>query len=125
MRILAAFDGSPYSEAALQLAARLAKSMRAHLTVLIVAEPGQPTRGLEERAKRIVESNGLQAEVVVRRVPHTLQSPASTIVEEAERGGYNMIVLGAKGVSGREESNIGSTALWVVVSSPVSVLVVR
>ncbi len=125
MRILAAFDGSPYSEIALQLAARIAKSMNAQLAILIVAEPMQPTRGLEEKAKRLTEQAGIEAEIIVRRIPSTLQSPASTIVEEAERGGYNMIVLAAKGSSAREESNIGSTALWVAVSSPVSVLIVR
>ncbi len=121
MKILVGFDGSPYSKTALSYAAVLAERLGARLTVLIVAPLGAPAEGLVEEARRVAPN----AEVVVDRSMGCFESPASRIASYAERHGYDLIVVGAKGVSSREDALVGSTALWLAAYAPVNVLVVR
>ena len=119
--ILVAYDGSPYSKAALLEARQLAEKLGARLTVLIVLPEDAPEQGIVEEARRLAPD----VEVVVERMATGFENPASVIATYAERNGYSLIVVGAKGFSSREDSLIGSTALWLAANAPVSVLIVR
>lgn len=119
--VLAAYDGSPYAKAALLEARRLAKALGAKLTVIIVLPEDAPQEDIVEEARRLAP----EAEVVVERMMTGLENPASVIATYAERKGYTLIVVGAKGVSSREDALVGSTALWLAANAPVSVLIVR
>ena len=121
MKILVGFDGSPYSKAALLYASRLAEKLGAELTVLIVVPLGAPAEDLVEEARSLAP----HAEVVVDKMMGCFESPASRIAAYAERHGYDLIVVGAKGFTSREDALIGSNALWLAAYAPVNVLVVR
>ena len=49
----------------------------------------------------------------------------SEIVKFAEKGKYNMIVIGARGVGGAKEAFLGSTSNYVMHKAKIPVLVVK
>ena len=51
--------------------------------------------------------------------------PATTIVEHAAQGGYDLLVLGTHGRTGIAHAALGSVAEKVVRSAPCPVLTVR
>ncbi len=120
-KILVGFDGSTYSVNALRFASRLAESLSATLHVIIILPPDAPADLLVEKARNIAPN----AKIEVVRAPPLADSPASIIASYAERKGFNMIVVGAKGVTSREDTSIGSTALWLAANASTTVVIVR
>ena len=123
MKILVGFDGSHYSLNALLFAKKLAEALRAHLRVLIILPPDAPHEQLVEKAREALGET--KAEIEVVRAPPFADSPASIIASHAERNGFNVIIVGAKGIASREDVNIGSTALWLAANAAATVIVVR
>jgi nucleotide-binding universal stress UspA family protein len=52
-------------------------------------------------------------------------SAASVIVKEALEGGYDAVVMGARGKSSNEDLLLGSVALAVVMHVPSTIILVR
>lgn len=52
-------------------------------------------------------------------------SPASKIVESAEKGKFDLVVVGSRGIGGIKGAILGSVANTIVHKSKVSVLVVK
>ena len=145
-KILLATDGSDYSFKAAEKAIAMAKPMGAEVTVLSVAQDvpvfkGQEglsyeqsialqqnmVEGLEnaakevlERTKKIFEENGIEVNTLVKK-----GQPASVICEEAKSGGYNLIILGSRGLGGFKELILGSVSNKVVHCANTSVLIVK
>lgn len=73
-----------------------------------------------ERARQLdpQASSKIEAKVMVG-------SGATTIVEEAKRGGYDLIVMGTHGRTGMRHLFIGSMAERVVRTAPCPVLTIR
>lgn len=150
-KILVPLDGSDHSLRALEVALELAKSFGSKVTLIHVAQisfipliaPETPfvssipiispsdfvkLREVGEKAAEEILSKGESiarergVEVnKVRREGHAVQE----IVREAREGGYDLIVMGTKGVSGIRELLLGSVAEGVLRHAPCSVLVVR
>ncbi len=125
-RILVPVDGSENSLRALDLALDLSKRFGSKVVVLN-AKP----RGLAisdeaiEKARRRAEGRGVSVEYRVREIDPVNESPSSCILSEIISGGYDMVIMGARGRSLIIEPNIGSTALEIVASSPITVVIVR
>ena len=51
--------------------------------------------------------------------------PANAIIEAAERGGYDLVIVGSRGLNAVERFLSGSVSGRVVSHAPCSVLVVR
>ncbi|MCS7128436.1 MAG: universal stress protein [Sulfolobales archaeon] len=125
-RILVPIDGSESSLRALDFALDLSKRFGSKIVVLN-AKP----RGLAlsdeaiEKARRRAEGRGVSIEYKVKEIDPINESPSSCILSEIMSGGYDMVVMGARGRSLIIEPNIGSTALEVVVSSPITIVIVR
>jgi nucleotide-binding universal stress UspA family protein len=136
-RILIAYDGSPGSEHALDAAIQLARDQDAHLVVLSVVE-GVPrfagtidevdevvnshTEALTEKqrqARHKAEEYGLTNVKLIIEVGHAAQA----IVEAAERGNADLLVLGRSGHSQVWGRFMGSTADKIVRHVPCSVLI--
>jgi nucleotide-binding universal stress UspA family protein len=136
-KILAPFDGSAFSRAALRQACRLAKAdggtvsafyaiPRYEEMVGFVRSEGIRER-LEREARKILEeASVLAAGQGVTAGGEIADGPASDrIVEAAKRLGSDLIAIGSHGHRGMDKILLGSTAERVIVNAPCPVLVVK
>ena len=75
-----------------------------------------------EKAKDIAKGNGVAADT---RLLKTYGNPAQQIVNAAEEGKFDLIVIGAKGRSLLRNLTVGSVCDTVVHNAPCPVLVLR
>jgi nucleotide-binding universal stress UspA family protein len=150
-RILAAVDGSLASERALDVMSSSLQISEAEITLLSVAETPWVHLGLDrewfeypagfegppsdrsfkdelqreaasvvEHARRRLERDGLSATLMI-----TEGDPALEILSEAERGEYDLIVIGATGEDDLKHDLLGGVSTKVTQSAPYSTLVVK
>jgi len=134
MKILVAYDGSEAAGHALTRAGEIAR--HGHDVTVISVVPLQPSgprsagpvmsgdvdehgRELQDAVAKLKEA-GIEAQTI-EAVGH----PAESIVDEAERGGFGLIVVGHRGHGGVARFLVGSTATRVVTHAHCDVLVVR
>ena len=149
MRVLAGVDGSLAAEQALRLLARYFNTETAEITLLHIVETPWIKLGLErdwfggvtgqsdpaqrfdrelrveaeaalESARAVLEENGLSAQTMIED-----GDPALELLSEAERGAYDLIVLGASGADDLKHSLLGSVSTRVAQDAPCSVFVVK
>ncbi|MEM3390640.1 MAG: universal stress protein [Thermoproteota archaeon] len=146
-KILVATDGSPTSDKAVEMGLKMKlQTPEIEVSVLHVSEElsktivepsvEQPSKlvvlpdstrmslirekdEILEKARIIAEKMGVKVKLFSR-----LGDPASVIVEEAEKGGYDLIVVGGEGL-GKSGRILGSVASKVVNRFRGSVLVIR
>ena len=150
-RILAAVDGSLASERALEVMSSALQVGEADITLLSVAETPWVNLGLDrewfdyptdlegppsdrsfkgelhheatsvvEHARRRLEKDGLSATLMI-----TEGDPALEILSEAERGEYDLIVIGATGEDDLKHNLLGSVSTKVTQAALCSTLVVK
>jgi nucleotide-binding universal stress UspA family protein len=147
-RVLVAFDGSEPSRNALDHAINIAVQWKAELTILSVVPrvtvPVFPDGGFgyasmadltdyKEKMRDIYAKSLRKAEDNVKKTFPDLKvdskllegRPSSTIVEEAEREGADLIVIGSRGIGGITGWILGSTSRRVVESCTRPILVVK
>jgi nucleotide-binding universal stress UspA family protein len=139
MRILLGIDGSRYSQAAVRFVARHLALPGAEVDLVHVISPaeGEPRRPQvrdEDQARRrfaapetwLAQAKGrLEAHGSRLRTQTRRGLPTQWIPALAAKGGYDLVVLGAKGRSDLPRLDIGSVALAALEHAPVSVLLVR
>ncbi len=150
-RILAAVDGSLASDRVLEVMASSLQISEAEITLLSVAETPWVHLGLDrkwfehpadhdglpsvrsfkdelqreadavaERARRRLERDGIVAAVMTAE-----GDPALEILSEAERGEYDLIVIGATGEDDLRHNFLGSVSTKVTQAAVCSTLVVK
>lgn len=137
--ILAAVDGSDNSFRALDHAIFLAKKVEAHLTAIHVVE-NPPTVYVEsqkllnelltkykaesakvlDRCKQAAEMSGVNIETVLAE-----GDGATNIVGYAQREGFDLVVIGSRGLGKFKEMVLGSTSSRVLHHTKSAVLIVR
>ncbi|MDX2029746.1 MAG: universal stress protein [Blastocatellia bacterium] len=152
LRILAATDGSLASEHALRSMAGFFHMEGAEITLIHIVETPWIHLGLEQdwfgrpgnlfarsdpeaqidhelrmeaedvlvESQRLLEGLSLSAETIVEE-----GDPALEILSEAEKGEYDLIVLGAAGEQGLKHQMLGSVSTKVAQNAPCSVFVAR
>ena len=126
-KVFCPVDFSDESRAALRAAADLARRMGAELT-LFHAESGESVlQAAATPSGRLVEWKREAERLGVSRVATASApgQPAKAIVDAAMQGGFDLIVMGTHGRTGRRGMLIGSVAESVVRSSRVPVLTVH
>ncbi len=135
-RILVCFDGSEWSQKALNEAINLAQKFDSHITVLSVIpkvcflEVGIDCATVESifkaeiegnlnRARQILEEKGVKGETIIME-----GSPAEVIVDYSKNA-YDLIVIGSKGKDATERTLFGSVTQRVAANATQSVLIVR
>lgn len=125
--ILVPLDGSPPSIAALAHALALASDYDARIDVLHVLPPSQPLGPAAQLdADRAVDAavESARAAIGARLTRRTISGdPLRAIVEAAH--GFDLIVMGTHGWSGRLHALLGSVAEGVIRNAPCPVLTVR
>ncbi len=137
MKILVAVDPSDTAHIAVAKAAEIAKKEKAPLTLLAVAETFQDIESLfgEDASERLKQraSAALDAAMAIAQAAgvkpkpmlKTGVSPEDIIVDAAEKGGFDLVVMGTRSKKGKAKLRLGSVASKVVALAPCSVLVVR
>lgn len=138
-KILVPVDGSENSFRAFDQAVFIAKSTGAQLTAMHVVE-SPPTVYVEsqkllndllsnykkesakilDKCEEIAERSGVKIETAIAE-----GDPASNITGYAQNGGFELIVIGSKGLGRLKELMLGSTSSKVLHHTKASVLVVR
>lgn len=136
-KILVPIDGSEHSKHALQYALELAQCQGAQVVLLhsygripmlIGGEARvELTRELRDESEKLFEpfaailrEAGLEPVLVIQE-----GSPENVIVEEAKEGGFDLIVMGSRGLSEVAGVLMGSVAHRVLCSAHCPVLVTR
>jgi nucleotide-binding universal stress UspA family protein len=151
VRVLAAIDGSEASLHALEKLAALVDLSSAEVTLLHVVEtpwlhagPDQEWLGFEEDKEEEIDPQAQFEQEFVREGEAVLEDarsrlpvrasvttliyqglPADEVLSEAERGDYDLVVIGASGVIDLKHQMLGSVSSKVAWNAPCSVLVVR
>ncbi len=135
LNILVGIDGSESSLRALEHALALARAGNARLTLMTVAppvssyvtlagvSPQEMEDDLDRWAARVLEE--AEARVPDDVIAHRVQARGHAgpeIVEELERGGYDLVVLGSRGRGRAQESLFGSVNAYVHFHTRVPLL---
>lgn len=147
MKVLLATEGSEFSKAAIDKCCRIfEESENTQIRIVSAAEPtyvaaepfavsAEYVHAIDAATRKNAESILAEAEESVRkRFPDLAVdlsttvvkgSPAQAIVEEAERWGADLIIVGSHGYGFWRRALLGSVSNAVVHQAPCSVLVVR
>jgi nucleotide-binding universal stress UspA family protein len=135
LNILVGIDGSESSLRALEHAAALARAGNSRLTLMTVAppvssyvtlaglSPQEMEDDLDRWASRILEEaeRTIPDEVIAHRI-QARGHAGPEIVEELERGGYDLVVLGSRGRGRAQEGLFGSVNAYVHFHTHVPLL---
>ena len=132
-KILVPIDGSAHSTRALHEAIKLAKTTDGTITLLTIqpsrpkihSPPKQPSN---ETTKSIILAEGqklVQAEGVFAETLLLEGNVVDQIVNTAKEGNFDLVVIGARGLSRFEEALLGSVSHGVVEKAPCPVIVTR
>ena len=134
-KLLVANDGSQGGERAFQCALELAKRLGVALEMICVQElPRHPTRIKEVEETRadassLFDTVALNANIEAKSRGVALKThvvaghPVPAIAEFAERGGYDLLIVGFMGHSALYNRMIGSTTDRLVEIAPCKVMV--
>lgn len=131
-RILVAYDGGAPARRALDMAIELAKRFGALITVVSVV-PVHPGRSPVDpwddgtvhaqeltEAKQILAEHGIKAEFL-----EPAGDPSRTIERIAERGGFDTVVVGSRGLGAVSRFLQGSVSEHVATHADANVLIAR
>ncbi len=125
-KILVPIDGSESSLKALDLSVDLAKRYGSKITVIHVKVSGtNSNENVLDKAKKRVENKGLPVSFKEIEIDYNSSSISKAILDEIIDGGYDLVILGARGMTVSEELNIGSVATSIVLNAPTTVIIVR
>jgi len=122
MNVLLGIGGSEDSLRALEEAVTRAKEAGDELTIAIVENPdtSPSERELTERVRETLEDASFDADI------RTLSGhPGSQLLELAERGSYDRIVLGGGETSPLGKVQLGSIAEFVLLNARTTVTLIR
>jgi nucleotide-binding universal stress UspA family protein len=124
-RILVPIDGSASSLKALDIALDFAKRYGSKLTALVVNDKTINVEEVSGEVSSRARKSGIEVVLKIKDVRNPNESVVSKVLEEISEGSYDLVILGARGRTLSEDLLIGSTALSIIINSPVSCLVVR
>lgn len=124
-RILVPIDGSAGSLKALDVSVDFAKRYGSKLTALIVNDKNINVEEISEEVMNRARKAGIELSIKVKEIRNYGESVVSKILEEVSEGGYDFVIIGARGRTISEQIIIGSTALSVIINSPISCMVIR
>jgi nucleotide-binding universal stress UspA family protein len=130
-KILVGVDGSKCSNEAVRYAAELSKKFDATVVLMHVYRPPESTRELpahekpEEAQVKLEDSKKIMDQLGVGcKTLFSTGNPASGLLNEAAKG-YDLIVMGSRGMGFVEGFLLGSTTTRVAHHAKIPVLIVH
>lgn len=117
-RILVGTDGSTTAARAVDRAVEVAGATGATLTILCAGDGAKAQRVVAEAAARYA-SAGITIETIARE-----GDPATVLIEQSDKG-YDLLVVGNKGMSGFSRFVTGSVPNKISHNSPCALLIVH
>jgi nucleotide-binding universal stress UspA family protein len=117
-RILVGTDGSPTAAKAVDRAAALAASLGARLTVVSVGQSAHAEAVVASEKERIAAAHGLDVEATTAE-----GDPSGVLIDMAS--GFDLLVVGNKGMTGASRFFLGSVPNKVSHHAPCSLLIVH
>ena len=118
-KILVGTDGSATARLAVDRAVEVAATLGVPLTVMTAGTKAKAEKVVAEEAERLASSG---VELTTKVVDG---DPASALLDEVERGGYDLLVVGNKGMTGVGRFFLGSVPNKVSHHVSCSLLIVR
>jgi nucleotide-binding universal stress UspA family protein len=133
--ILVAYDGSPQSQRATDIAFRMAETVGSKLVIFAVIRPPEPARAelnaILDDAREHYEQSFVQLRERAKRAGLELKTeievghPAEHIVRRAEQTQAGLIVMGRRGISAFQRWMLGSISERVLRYAHCPVMVVH
>jgi len=145
-KILVATDGSKHSFQTVNEAIKIAKPLNAEVTVLTVAHEvplfnysaglaSEQMSMLQQNMKETAEKSSKEildkTEAIFRengmevKTMYLYGHPGEVICQVADKGDYNLVILGSRGLGGLKEFILGSVSNHVAHCSKKSLLIVK
>jgi len=136
MKVLLATDGSDQSMKAVQwtvdnlgdkakvtlfAVAPFAQDLLAEMPPNIQQKLENEAKSSLDKAKAAFDAKNVAVETALA----VGMVPANNIIDKAQDGGFDMIVMGSTGIGGLKRAMMGSTASKVVSQTPCSVTIIR
>lgn len=122
MNVLLGLAGGEESMKTLRQTIDRTQSVGDDLTIAVVEKPGveRSPSAVRDRAEALLEEAGIEAEV------HLLDGdPASSLVDFAEEGSFDQLVIGGGTVSQLGKIHLGEITEYVLLNAPITVKLVR
>ena len=119
-RMLIATDGSSTADRAARKGYALARRIEASVTLVFVGHPKTGELVLKDTVASIGQESGVTSATEIRT-----GDPAREIVDAAAVEGYDLVVIGNRGLSGAKAMFLGSVPKDVAETAPCDVLVAR
>lgn len=122
MRILVGVEGSEESATVLRNAIGRAEEAGDELTIAVFAKPDkdQSIEAVERSVRSVVEAGGVDA-----RIERLEGDPASALVERAERGEFDQLVIGGGRETPLGKRYLGGITEFVLLNADVTVRLER
>ncbi len=124
-RILVPVDGSEGSLRALDVAIDFAQRYGSRITVLHVLAGSADVEELRKKVEERAQDKGVYVDFKLRTFNPATSSIANEIIREILDGGYDLVIMSARGSTTNEDLIVGSNVLSVVVNSATSVMIIR
>jgi nucleotide-binding universal stress UspA family protein len=118
-KIIVGTDGSATAGRAVDRAAEIARTCGATLTVMTAGRSAQAQEIVDREASRL-SKDGVKVETMVVEA-----DPSTALVEAAEQGDYDLLVVGNKGMTGVSRFFLGSVPNKVSHHVHCSLLIVK
>lgn len=122
-KILVPIDGSENSFRALELAIDFAMRYGSQISILHVCEECNEASIKEMVEKRV--KGRVDYDMKILKYSSKESSVSNEILKFLSENTYDVVILGARGLSITSDINIGSVALSVSVNAPTTVIIVR
>jgi nucleotide-binding universal stress UspA family protein len=123
-KVLVPYQGGDDDIAAMRLAQRFTEQSGVQVTVLHVMTPGRSGASAADAVEATFAKNaGGERSAVSVKLVH--EEPARATVEEATKGGYDLVIVGAGAQWGLEPRLFGMVSERIVRKCPTSLLIVN
>jgi nucleotide-binding universal stress UspA family protein/nitrite reductase/ring-hydroxylating ferredoxin subunit len=119
-RVLIATDGSSTADRASRKGFALAKRLEAEVGLVFVGHPKTGELILQDTVATNADDTGMDAKTFVRD-----GDPAQAIIGAADEEGYDLVVVGNRGMTGARAALLGSIPLTVAQYARADVLIAR